>query len=151
MRIRISSIPRGKRGSALKSADPVRFRTRQGGTRKSTNVDDFNPKSFKTTSVKAGKTNNSRGATVNKFPQKPEVEIYNEKSYYRIIIEFPYHKENNFEYKLSSVDKGEVLTIKSLLDGFNFFEEILLEEKIIPSSLKIDFNNRILNLKLKKK
>jgi len=139
----------------LSSMDPVRFRTRRpfqvqigiggmGNREVVKNQDTWKPR------VQALHKEPPKKCSVGeppKYPRRPIEEISEDKEAYRIIIEMPYHQENEIKVDI----KEDILSIESNKSDFNYYREFLMPSDVLPKDYKQSFKNGILEIRFKKK
>lgn len=85
---------------------------------------------------------------VNRFPRRPEHNIFHNREYYRIIIyDIPFKNLEDFSCEVIN----GALAVESLLDGFDFLGKFMLPEGVLASSMKVKLNNGVLEIYFKKK
>lgn len=128
----------------LRSADPVRFRTGGGF-----GVGGVRGRESDTWAVPARRPGRRvLRQTVGRFPQKPDFDVFHNQKSYRVIITLPYHKD--LKDVRCEIING-TLVVESLLEGFDFLQKFSLPEDILPSSLRTNLKNAILDIRFKKK
>lgn len=134
----------------LRSIDPVRFRTGGGGFGIG-GVQRGGRDRLDTWEIPAPVRKPERKSlrqTVERFPQKPDFDIFHNQESYQVIIKLPYHKDLK-DVRCEVIDG--VLIVESLLAGFDFLKEYQLPEDISISATRITFKNGILDIYFKKK
>lgn len=138
----------------IRVADPVRFRTRRpfqvqigiggmGNREVVKNQDTWKPR------VQALRKEPPKKCSVGeppKYPRRPTEEISEDKEAYRIIIEMPYHQENEIKVDI----KEDILSIESNKSDFNYYKEFLMPPDVLPKGYKQSFKNGILTISFEK-
>jgi len=137
----------------IRVADPVRFRTRgfqlqigiggMGNRELVKNQDAWKPH------IQASHREPPKQCSVGeppKYTRRPVEEISEDKEAYRIIIEMPYHQEN--EIKVDII--ADVLSIQSTKPDFNYYQEFLIPLDVLPNNYKQSFQNGILTFSFEK-
>ena len=147
-----------KEKNRILGADPVRFRTRRAegldiggggigsieGNGPSGDQDVWKPSIQQTPSRKPSKSFISEPP---ENPRRPEIEKFEDKKQYQVIVDFPHHQENEIKVGL----KDDILIIESTKTDLNYHEEILLSKNVLPEDYEQSFNNGILAITFKKK
>jgi len=149
-----NSIPKNKtKVRPIKVADPVKFRTRgpfqiqigiggMGNKEVVKNQDDWKPH------TQASRRKLHKQCCIGEPPRyarRPVEEISEDKKTYRIIIEMPYHQENEIKIEIIA----DVLIIESTKSDFNYHEEFLIPPDVL-NDYKQSFQNGVLMLSFEK-
>lgn len=127
----------------LKCADPVRFRGRREFS--ASDDGDFG-EDWKNKGVfQKGK---KKKPTLRGEKLKPEVDVFDEKDCFRVIVILPYHNEEDYECK---VKDGEFSIKSKVLASDLFSWELELPREVIIPSMKKIFNNQVLSITFEKK
>ena len=78
--------------------------------------------------------------------REPIVDVFNEKDHLLVIAELPGVSGENITTEV----KGDVLIIKTAEGDRKYSKEVLLSERVDPSSLTTSYKNGILEIKIKK-
>ena len=81
-----------------------------------------------------------------RYARRPVKEIFEDKKTYRIIIELPYHHENEMKVKIIE----DILIIESTKSDFNYYEEFLIPHDVLLNDYKQGFKNGLLVLSFEK-